>query len=160
MATFLQLTLWNANDLTQHTDEPKTFISIHNIHIMLISEMHFTDKSYLKLPNYTVCHTTNPAATAIIIKNSNKHHQLNNFGQDFLQATSVLVEDSVGLLTISAVYLPPKYTVKREHLEDFYITLGRHFIAGRDYNAKHTKWQSGLITLEDAKYSKQWKTYL
>jgi hypothetical protein len=29
MAKFLQLTLWNANNLTQHTEELKTFISIH-----------------------------------------------------------------------------------------------------------------------------------
>jgi hypothetical protein len=33
--------------------------------------------------------------TAIIIKkNAIKHHELNNSSQDFLQATSVLVEDS------------------------------------------------------------------
>jgi hypothetical protein len=50
------------------------------------------------------------------------------------------MEDSVGLLTISAVYLPPKHTVKQEQLEDYYNTLGRRFIAGGDYNAKHTNW--------------------
>jgi hypothetical protein len=55
------------------------------------------------------------------------------------------VEDSVGLLTIWAVYLPPKHTVKQEQLEDFYNTLGRRFIAGGDYNAKHTDWGSRLI---------------
>jgi hypothetical protein len=38
MAKFLQLALWNANGLTPHTEEPKTFISIHNIDAMLISE--------------------------------------------------------------------------------------------------------------------------
>jgi hypothetical protein len=51
MAKFLQLALWNANGLAQHTEELKTFISIHNIDIMLISERHFTEKIYLKLPN-------------------------------------------------------------------------------------------------------------
>jgi hypothetical protein len=55
------------------------------------------------------------------------------------------VEDSDNLLTISAVYLAPKYTVKQEQLEDFYNTLGYRFIAG-DYNAKHTDWGSRLIT--------------
>jgi hypothetical protein len=60
---------------------------------MLISETHFTEKSYLKLPNYTVYRTNHPAGTAIIIKNSIKHHQLNNYSQDFLQGTSVSVED-------------------------------------------------------------------
>jgi hypothetical protein len=55
------------------------------------------------------------------------------------------VEDSIGLFTILAVYLPPKYTAKQEQLEDFYNTLGLRFIAG-DYNAKHTDWGSILIT--------------
>jgi hypothetical protein len=58
----------------------------------------------------------------------------------------VSVESSVGLLTISAVYLLPKYTVKQEKLEDIYNTLGRRFIAGGEYNAKHTNWGSRLIT--------------
>jgi hypothetical protein len=57
----------------------------------------------------------------------------------------VLVEDSIGLLTILAVYLPPKHTVKHEQLED-YNTLGSRFIAGGNYNAKHTDWGSRLIT--------------
>jgi hypothetical protein len=56
------------------------------------------------------------------------------------------VEDTIGLLTISAVYLPPKYTVKQEKLQDFYNTLGRRFIAGGHHNAKHTDWGSKLIT--------------
>jgi hypothetical protein len=64
MAKFLQLALWNANGLTQHTEELKTFISIHNIDVMLISETHFTDNSYLKLANYTVYHTNHPTGTA------------------------------------------------------------------------------------------------
>jgi hypothetical protein len=58
----------------------------------------------------------------------------------------VSVEDSVGHLTITAVYLPPKHTVCKAQLEDFYNTLGPRFIAGGDYNAKHTDWGSRLIT--------------
>jgi hypothetical protein len=63
------------------------------------------------------------------------------------------VEDSVGLLTISAVYLSHKHTVKQEQLEDFYNTLEHRFIAG-DYNAKHTYWGSRLITLRGSKVLK------
>jgi hypothetical protein len=121
--------------------------------------MQFTEKSYLKLPNYTVYQTKHQAGTArdgtaIIIKNPIKHHQLNNHSQDFLQATSVSVEDSVGLLTISAVYLPPKHTVKQEQFEAFYNNLGRRFIAGGDYSTKHTNWESRLITPRGCKLLK------
>jgi hypothetical protein len=58
-----------------------------------------------------------------------------------------LVEDSIGRWTISAiVYLSPNFTVKQEHLEEFYNTLRQQFIAGGDYNAKHTVWGSRLTT--------------
>jgi exonuclease III len=123
MAKFLQLAFWNAKGVTQHTEGLKTFICIHNIDVMLFSETHFTEKSYLKLPNYADYHTNHPAETVrggaaiIIINNSIKHLQLNSYSQNFLQATRVSVEDSVILLTISSVYLPPRYTVKQEQLD-------------------------------------------
>jgi hypothetical protein len=65
-------------------------------------------------------------------------YSLPNYSRDYLQATGVSVEDSVGYLTTTAVYLPPKQTVCKTQLEDFYNTLGPRFIAGGDYNAKHT----------------------
>jgi hypothetical protein len=139
MAKFLQM----SNGLSQHTEELKTFISINSIEVMLISEKHFAEKSYLKISKYSIYHTNHPArtaggSTAILIKNFVNHHELNSCSQDFLQATSVSVEDSAGLLTISAVYLTPRHTIKQEQIEDFYNTLGRRFIDGGNYNAKHT----------------------
>jgi DNA topoisomerase VI subunit B len=95
------------------------FISYHKINVMLISEMHFTDKSYLKLPKYAVYHTNHPAGTTlggttIMIQTTIKHHLQTSYKQDFLLATSVSVEDLDGPLTISAVYLPPKHGIKQE----------------------------------------------
>jgi hypothetical protein len=60
----LHLALWNANGLTQHEEELRTFISYHNIDVMLISDTHFTEESYFKLPFYTVYHTNHLAGTA------------------------------------------------------------------------------------------------
>jgi hypothetical protein len=125
-------------------EELKTFISNQNINVMLISQTHFSEKSHLKLPKYTVYHTNHLPGTArggtaiIIIKYSIKHHQLNNYSQNFLQGTCVSVQDSLGLLTISALYPPLRYTAKQKQLEDFYNILGHWFITGGDYNAKHT----------------------
>jgi hypothetical protein len=53
MATFLQFALWNANGLAQHALELQTFLACRNIDIMLLSETHFTLKSYLRIPHYT-----------------------------------------------------------------------------------------------------------
>jgi hypothetical protein len=56
------------------------------------------------------------------------------------------MEDSIGPLTVSAVYLPPRHKVKQVQLAAFYNTLRCRFIAGGDYNAEHTNWGSRLIT--------------
>jgi hypothetical protein len=151
MAPFLQLVLWNANGLHQHAEELKTFLSLRNIDIMLISETHFTDKRYLRLSNYTAYHSNHPAETArggssIIIKRSIKHHHLNNHSEDFFQATSVSVEDYTGPVTVSVVCLPHKPTVEHDQLAALYNTLVHRFIARGDYNAKLTAWGSRLIS--------------
>jgi exonuclease III len=69
----LHLAFWNANGLTQHAEKLRTFIYYHNTDAMLISETHFTEKSYFKLPYYSVYHINHPVGTArggsaIIIK--------------------------------------------------------------------------------------------
>jgi hypothetical protein len=60
----------------------------------------------------------------------------------------VLVEDSVGLLTISTLYLPSRHKVKQEQFKYFYNTLGHQLIAGGDYSSTHTDWGSRLISFK------------
>jgi hypothetical protein len=131
--------------------ELQSFLTSRNIDIMLLSETHFTLKSYLRIPHYTLYHTNHPAGTArggtaIIIKNVIKYHPLPNYSRDYLLATSVSVEGSVGHLTISAVYLLPKHKVCKAQIEEIFITLGPRFIAGGEYNVKHSDWGCKLIT--------------
>jgi hypothetical protein len=49
MGNTIRLALWNTNGLTKHAEELCTFISYHKIDVMLISETHFTEKSYFKI---------------------------------------------------------------------------------------------------------------
>jgi hypothetical protein len=119
--------------------------------VMLISKTHFTKKSYIRIPQYTLYHTNHPAGTArggtaIILKSSIQHHPLNPYNQAFLQATSVDVKNTTGLLTISTVYLLPKHTIHQDQLEEYCYTLGHRFIACGDYNAKHANWRSRLTS--------------
>lgn len=148
--TGLNIALWNANGLTQHAEEVKTFINIRNIDIMLISETHFTIKSYFKLPKYSIYNTAHPdgtahGGTAIIIKNSIKHYEQPKYRKEHLQSTSIIIEDWFGPLTIAAVYCPPKHSITKSQFEEFFQTLGNKFIIGGDYNSKHTFWGSRLI---------------
>jgi hypothetical protein len=68
MAKFLHLALWNANGLSQYTEELRTFIPIHNIEVMLVTEMRFTEKSYLKLSKYTaIIRTIQPELLEVVL---------------------------------------------------------------------------------------------
>jgi hypothetical protein len=60
MAKFLKLAVWNANGLIQHRDELKIFLYTHHIDGMLISETHFTEKRYIRIPQYTITLTIQP----------------------------------------------------------------------------------------------------
>jgi len=51
--------------------------------------------------------------TALIIRSDIKRYE-SKFQREFLQATSIAVEDQNGCITISVTYLPPKHTIKRE----------------------------------------------
>ena len=151
MPQLFKIAHWNANGLSQHGLEVKTFINQHKIDILLISETHFTIKNYIKINKYTVYDTKHPdgrahGGSAIIIKSSIKHHELQKYSREFLQATSVSVEDWNGPITISALYCPPKHSIKKTQFIDYYKTLGKRFMAAGDYNAKHTHWGSRTIT--------------
>lgn len=151
MSSTLKIAVWNANGLCQHAQEIKTFLNLQNIDAMLISETHFTSKSYLKIPNYTIYNTNHPdgrarGGSAIIIKSSIKHHEKDKTILEYLQATSVEIKINHTILTITSLYCPPRYTVSKEMFVQFYRSLGNCFIAGGDYNAKHTQWGSRIIT--------------
>lgn len=150
MCRILKLALWNANGLGKHCQEVKTFLKNHKLDIMLISETHFTTWTYFKIPGYDTYNTKHPdgtahGGTAIIIRNSLKHHELPKYKCDHIQATSIEVEDWDGPITISSIYSPPRHSISEQEYQAFFNTLGNRFVAGGDYNAKHTNWGSRLI---------------
>ena len=137
-------------DSPTHTEEVKNCIQNQQVDIMLISETHFTTRSYFKIPNYAICDTQHPdvtthGGTATLIKNGIKHHLYGHYNLEHLQATSITVEDWVGPLTIAAIHCPLKHTIKADQFRQFYTSLGHRLLAGGDCNAKHTHWGSRLI---------------
>lgn len=151
MSNNLKICIWNANGLAQHRQEIQSFLLLHNIDIMLISETRFTAKNYFKIPLYEFYDTKHPSGaahggTGILIKQSIKHYEIQKHPKDFIQATSIALDDWNGSLIISAIYCPPKHKITSEHFEKFFHTLGHRFIVGGDYNAKHQQWGSRLNT--------------
>ena len=151
MAHNYKIVLWNANGLTQRRHEIEIFLITEKIDILLISETHFTSKSYFSIPGYNCYHSLHPddrahAGTAIIIKKSICHHELEKWEKDYIQATSISITDINGShIVISAIYCPPRHTISIEQFTNFFNSLGPKFIAGGDYNSKHISFGSRVI---------------
>lgn len=149
-----KIATWNANGLTHHHQEVEAFIKTNQIDILLISEAHFTDRTYFKIAGYVTCKTKHPygsarGGTAVIIRQNIKHYKLDKFDRDFMQATTIKVEDWNGPITISAAYCPPNYRVSKTGFEEYFKSLGPRFIVGGDYNTKHPLWGSRLYSPRD-----------
>lgn len=150
MAKFLRIALWNANGLISHKNELTIFLSLNKIDILLVSETHLTKFSHFSVPFYSVYHSPHPdgtahGGTAVIVKSSISHYEMNHFNTNYIQSTSVKVKAFPYDLTFTAVYCPPRHNIKREHFQEFFDTLGTRFLAGGDFNSKHPNWGSRLV---------------
>ena len=147
----LRIVTWNANGLTERRQEILTFLQIEKIDIALISETRFTAKSHFTLDKYTVYTTNHPSGnshggTAIIIKNNIKHYEIEKYSTDKIQATSIKVHSDKAETTMSAIYCPPRHKIGDVNFNQYFRSLGKRFLAGGDWNAKHTHWGSRLTS--------------
>jgi len=159
MDKFLRTAQWNANGLQIHREEIKLFLNQNFTDILLISETHFTTKNYFSIPRYKLYYTNHPdgtahISTAILIKETIEHYELLKYEEDSIQAMSIKVKGFPYEITITAIYCLPCHNLKKEHFETFFQTLGPKFIAGGDYNSKHTIWGSRLTTTKGRELSK------
>jgi hypothetical protein len=58
------------------------------------------------------------------------------------------MEDSIGELTIAAIYCLPRYNNKHTNYTNLLKTLGNRFLAGGDFNAKNINWGCRIATIE------------
>lgn len=151
MAHLLRIAQWNANGILNHRYEIENFLLINKIDILLISESHIHDSAQLKVPFYTVYNAAHPDAernprggATVIIRRNLKHHQLKSIEEADIQAATVIIEDWIGPLAVSAVYCPPNYRPNKNAFINLFRLLGNRFLAGGDYNAKHLNWGSRL----------------
>ena len=147
----LLILLWNANGLRPHVDELTTLLNDRRIDITLVTETHFTSRSYVNLPGYVCYRTDHPdnsahGGTCILIRKQISHHSLPPVSTNTLQCTSISVKTFPFPLNLSAVYCPPNKPLTQAQLLSHFLSLGPRFVSGGDYNAKHPRWGSRLAT--------------
>ncbi|EFN64984.1 RNA-directed DNA polymerase from mobile element jockey, partial [Camponotus floridanus] len=84
--------------------------------------------------------------SAVIIKENIKHHEEINFSSEIIQATTIRIYIKKLQCNISAVYSSPRHNIMVEDYIEFLQSLGNRFVAGGDFNSKHTCWGSRLTT--------------
>jgi hypothetical protein len=151
MQSSLRISVWNANGILHHLLEIKLYLASNKIDILLISETHATDRTYIKIPYYTVYFANHPdqhahAGAAIIIRSALQHTELHPYITDKIQSACVRVLLSHRPLTIAALYSPPRHSITADEYNAFFKKLGHTFLAAGDWNAKHISWGSRLST--------------
>ena len=51
-----------------------------------------------------------------------------------------------GIITFAAIYCPPRHSINMDQYKNYFQSLDNCFIAGGDYNAKHTVWGSRIVS--------------
>src|SRR6476661_823461 len=147
----LKICFWNANGIRQHKNELEYFLKNKQIDVMMISETHLTSRNTFNINGYILYDTKDPrdracGGSAILIKTRVKHYLMCDHREDYLQATTICVEELNRNIVISSLYSPPRFTISEGQYDKYYKSLGPCFLAAGDYNAKHTFWGSRLIT--------------
>lgn len=122
---------------------------MNKIDIMLISETHATDRTYLNIIGFKCIFANHPSnkafgGAAIIIKASLNFCELQPAVSDAIQVAMVDMQFMNERVIISAVYCRPRFNLKETDFDLLFSNFGSKFIAGGDFNSKNTIWGSRL----------------
>lgn len=96
----LRVALWNANGILNHRDELGIFLGANKIDVMMISETHATDKTFINIAGYFVVLANHPrnkafGGSALLIKNSLNYCVAPYITSDAIQAAVVEIQAQV-----------------------------------------------------------------
>jgi len=133
---------WNTNGLLQHKENLIVTLVDQKIDVCPISETHFTRESYNILRGFDLYHTMHPSnrareGSAVIIKKEIFPHEDIKIEEEF-QVLSVKIKTTSGLVTVAAIYSPPRHTLTREDYLNLLQSFSGKFIFGGDFNSKNT----------------------
>jgi exonuclease III len=140
---------WNSNGFLQHKENLLVTRIEQKIDVCLYSETHFTRESYLKLRGYEVYHAIHPSncargGSAVLIKTGISHYEDVRIETEEFQVTAINLNTTSGVLTVTAIYSPPRHNLKRRDYLNLLQHFSDNFIIGGDFNSKNTYWGSRL----------------
>jgi hypothetical protein len=144
----LRLAYWNADGVCGKKLELDQFLSEHGVDICLLNETHLEPGRAFRFANY-VCHRADRHArgggTSILVRRDIDHYAVPVSGLRHLEATAIHLVLANRPLKIVAAYLSPTRPLIESDLNEC-LSGGLPVLMAGDFNAKHTEWNSRLIT--------------
>lgn len=119
-------------DATEKVFMPKCMLMQHKqFFVLLFVPLPFTDSigQILINNNFQCCDgnkrkieenllkpITSQKGSAVIVKSNIKHHLHSEFPEDWMQATTITISESMGPINTKALYCPPKHNLKKRHI--------------------------------------------
>ena len=121
----------------------ETFTNINHTDIFLISETHFTKRTYFNINGFNLIPCNHPdnrvhGDSAILVKRPIKYTILDDYEKPKLQAAGIRINCNNNDISIYSIYFLPRYNIKHDDdYQDFFEMLATKFIVGGDFNTKH-----------------------
>jgi len=117
------------------------------------SKSHFANKTVFKIPNYLGYHCNHPdgsahGGAAVIIRAALRHYKAPPYRTDKIQANVLNIHTQPWSFNVAALYSPRLHSIRNDDYNNFLHHLDTKFIAGGNWNDKHTNWGSRLTTLK------------
>jgi len=81
------------------------------------------------------------AESCILVSNSIQQNvYIVPYQKTSTQATNISIKINNAPVSISSFYSPPRHFIRQKNYVNFINSLGNSFIAGGDFNAKHSMW--------------------
>lgn len=107
--------------------------------MLLISETHFSSRSFFSIQGYDLIYANYPdgrarGGAAILIRNKLKYIELAPIQEDWVQCALFKVNTVLGDLKIAAAYCLPRHNARNDEFSRLIRTLGPRFVIGDVFN--------------------------
>ena len=145
----LKIITFNANGVYNDHATLQELIYRENIDIALVQETKIPKWFQWRIRGYKIYNTPGPnpahGGTAVIVRSNIKHCQATIPKLEHLQATAIIIELQKEETLIGSLYQSPSKTITANDL-NIVTKMKPKFMLGGDMNAKHTMWNSRLIS--------------
>ncbi len=156
----LRILLWNANGLLSRKLELEAILNHEKIDIALVTETHCTAQySFNSTSTFNVLHAFHPTGkaqggAAVFVNKKLAYSPDLTASTTQFQLCAIRLPLADQHLTVASVYCSPSCKTDSTAFDLLFQNLKGKWLAGGDYNAKHSMWGSRIITTRGRELAK------